>query len=237
MTCEACGNNIAANQQFCGVCGRAVPSPGPSVQDFQVPAKTSGKAIVSLVFGLFFFLVPFAIVAIVFGHLALSNIRKSAGRLKGQGIAIAGLVLGYLGIAAIPIILILAAIAIPNLLRARIAANEASAVAWVRILNNAENAYAQSHPNAGFTCNISDLQADQLISGELASGRNHGYAFELSGCVPDESGVVRKVHVIAYPVAQNQSGVRAFCSDESGIVKKDTEGSTQNCLRNGQPLE
>ena len=52
--------------------------------------------------------------------------------------AIAGLVLGYLEIAFIPIVRVLAAIAIPNLLRARIAANEASAVAAVRALNVVE---------------------------------------------------------------------------------------------------
>ena len=51
--------------------------------------------------------------------MSLSEIRKSAGRIGGQGIAITGLVLGYLGIVIIPFILIVAAIAIPNLLRAR----------------------------------------------------------------------------------------------------------------------
>lgn len=49
--------------------------------------------------------------------------------MKGEGLAIAGLVLGYAWIVSIPVILIIAAIAIPNLLRARMAANESSAVA------------------------------------------------------------------------------------------------------------
>ena len=57
-------------------------------------AETSGKAITSLICGLLFF-VPFAfIAAVVFGHIALSEIKRSAGRLKGEGLAIAGLVLG-----------------------------------------------------------------------------------------------------------------------------------------------
>ena len=88
--------------------------------------ETSVKAILSLVCGLLFFIPFLFIAAIVFGHLALSEIRKSAGRLKGEGIAIAGLVLGYIEIAGIPFLLIIAAIAIPNLLRARMAANESS---------------------------------------------------------------------------------------------------------------
>ena len=54
----------------------------------------------------------------------------------GDGMAIAGLVLGYIGFAAIPFILIIAAIAIPNLLRARMAANEASAVGSLRTIEH-----------------------------------------------------------------------------------------------------
>ena len=134
--CAACGNSVAAGEQFCRVCGRSVSSttpasvssPGLAGPTSAAPAETSGKAIVSLVSGLFFLFLPLSIVAIIFGHLSLSDIKKSASRLKGQGMAIAGLVLGYLGIAVIPVTLIIAAIAIPNLLRARIAANEASTV-------------------------------------------------------------------------------------------------------------
>jgi hypothetical protein len=44
------------------------------------------------------FAFPLSILAIIFGHLSLSEIRKSAGRLKGEGMAIAGLVLGYVGV-------------------------------------------------------------------------------------------------------------------------------------------
>ena len=60
----------------------------------------------------------------------------------GDGMAIAGLVLGYIGFAAIPFILIIAAIAIPNLLRARMAANEASAVGSLRTINVAALSYS-----------------------------------------------------------------------------------------------
>jgi len=60
--------------------------------------RRSGKAVASLVFGLASFIPLISILAVVFGHLALSNIRKSAGRLRGGQFAVTGLVFGYLGI-------------------------------------------------------------------------------------------------------------------------------------------
>lgn len=68
---------------------------------------TSGLAIWSLVLGIFGFLTIFltSIPAVVCGHLSLNKIKKSAGKTTGNGLAIAGLVLGYLGIVSIvPII-------------------------------------------------------------------------------------------------------------------------------------
>jgi competence protein ComGC len=178
-----------------------------------------------------------SIIAIIFGHLSLSEIRNSAGRLKGEGIAIAGLVLGYLGVVAIPFILIIAAIAIPNLLRARMAANEASAVASVRTIVTAEVSYSATHSNTGFTCSLSDLGGAQLIDSDLARGRKNGYAIELSGCSAGaEGGSNVKFQVVAYPLTRNQTGVRAFCADESNVVKVDGAGSAANCVANGSYL-
>jgi len=201
-------------------------------------AQTSGKAIASLVCGLFLFAFPLSVLAIIFGHLSLSEIRKSAGRLKGEGLAITGLVLGYAGVAAIPIILIMAAIAIPNLLRARIAANEASAVGSIRTLVVAEVQYSASHPNAGYTCNLADLSGEGLIDARLASGQKSGYAFELLGCSASaESAANVKYRVVAYPLTRNTTGARALCADESGVVKTDEKGSPQDCMQNGTTLE
>jgi hypothetical protein len=199
-----------------------------------VPAETSGKAIVSLVCGLLFFIPLAFILAIIFGHIALSEIKKSAGRLKGDGLAIAGLVLGYLGIVFIPIVLIIAAIAIPNLLRARMAANESSAIGSIRTIHTAEASYSAAHPDVGFTCTFSDLSS--LIDSNLASGQKRGYVFQLSGCTTGEGGTIVKYQVVAYPVTANTTGVRAFCSDESNVIKVDASGSTQGCLENGEVL-
>jgi len=177
------------------------------------------------------------VVAIILGHLSLSEIKNSAGRLGGQGLAIAGLVLGYAGVAFIPLILIIAAIAIPNLRNAHMAANEASALANIRTLVIVETSYSGNHTATGFTCSLSHLVQDQLISTQLASGNHMGYNFELSNCTPTTDGGPNiKFQVVAYPQIADRTGKRAFCSDESGVVKVDSSGSAQACLENGKPL-
>jgi type II secretory pathway pseudopilin PulG len=238
--CAACGNTLAASDKFCRVCGRqlsAAPLGPPQIPAPAAPvgsAETSPKAVISLVCGLLFF-VPLAfIAAIVFGHLGLSEIRRSAGRLKGEGLAIAGLVLGYLWIAGIPLILIIAAIAIPNLLRARIAANESSAVGTVRTIAAAETTYAAVHPQEGYTCSLSSLTESGLNVPRLASGQRNGYAFELSGCTAGgDGGPNMKYQIVAYPLRVNQTGRQAFCSDEAAVLKVDVGGSPHQCLESG----
>src|ERR1700751_2141309 len=127
MNCPYCAQGIPDDVVFCPKCGTQMGTPLPDSPNYRQPPPpgfqppTSGKAMGSLISGLFFFFLPASILAVVLGHLSLSEIRKSAGRLKGQGIATVGLVLGYMGVAAIPFILIIAAIAIPNLLRAKMA--------------------------------------------------------------------------------------------------------------------
>ena len=241
MFCSGCGNNVGVGERFCTVCGKEVsadsppgPALGPAAEGTIFPAQTSGKAIASLICGIFIFAFPLSILAVIFGHLSVSEIRKSAGRLKGEGMAITGLVLGYVGLASIPVILIIAAIAIPNLLRARMAANEASAEASVKTLLAAEVGYSSSHPQTGFTCRFSYLSDTGLIDSTLAHGLKSGYVFDLQGCHYGNGNI--KFHVVAYPVARQQSGSRAFCADESGIIKFDRTGSAQDCIANGSRL-
>ena len=152
--------------------------------------------------------------------------------------AIAGLVLGYMGIIAIPIILIIAAIAIPNLLRAKISANESSAVGSIRNLITAEVAYQSTHTDAGFTCSLSELSSAGLIDSSLASGQKYGYIFELQNCSSEaQGGPVSKVQISATPLKFNQTGVRAFCTDQEGVIQQDKNGSAEDCLDHGVPLQ
>src|SRR5579864_5184029 len=99
--CLGCGNSISEDERFCPICGRDSSASGPRIDPgvaFGLAPETSGKAIFSLVCGLLFILLPFSVVAVVFGHLSLSEIRRSAGRLTGKGLAVTGLVLGYIGV-------------------------------------------------------------------------------------------------------------------------------------------
>jgi competence protein ComGC len=152
--------------------------------------------------------------------------------MQGRGLAIAGLVLGYLGIVAIPFILIIAAIAIPNLLRAKIAANEASAAHSVRTVATAERAYAAQHPTEGFTCNLADLNSAGLSDSDLLTGQKHGYVFTLQNCTVDSTGTpVTKFQVTAVPASLNATGAKAFCSDETNVVRSVSRGSAQEVSR------
>jgi hypothetical protein len=67
-----------------------------------MPPKTSGMAIASLVLSLvgFFWILPVIgpVLGVIFGHMALGEIKRSGGMIEGQGLAIAGLVIGYVGI-------------------------------------------------------------------------------------------------------------------------------------------
>lgn len=242
MNCPKCGAAVGDNSQFCSNCGNAfspaqftsapLSAPGAPVGE----AKTSGMAIASLVCGIVN-VFPVSIVAIVLGHISLSQIRKSAGRLKGQGLAIAGLVLGYLGVVAIPFILIIAAIAIPNLLRAKIAANESSAMGSVRVLETAELAYSAQHPNQGFTCNLAELNSAGLNDSALLSGQKYGYIFSLQNCAAESAGApITKFQITAVPASLNSSGTRAFCADETAIIRLDSKGSAQDCLDQGSQI-
>ena len=117
------------------------------------------------------------------------------------------------------------------------AANESSAVAAVRTLNVAEMNYAQDFPRAGYTCQLSDLLGHKLIDSALASSQKNGYAFELKDCARGDEGTANvKFRIVARPVVVNQTGVRAFCSDESNVIRVDASGSGPGCVESGSPL-
>jgi hypothetical protein len=231
----------------------------PPTQPYIGPTETSGKAIGSLICGLLFFIFPAAVVAIILGHLSLSDIRKAAGRLTGQGIAIAGLVLGYLGVAFIPFVLIIAAIAIPNLIRARLAANEASAAASLRTINDAEISYLSMYDNGyspaletlgGDSAGVADCNHAKLIDTRLAAGMKSGYRFSYapvfdnyqaqSRVSPDAAAKgcitpgVSKYIVHADPVVRGNTGQKSFFTDQTGVIRCEIGGEA---TADSPPLE
>jgi type IV pilus assembly protein PilA len=126
----------------------------------------------------------------------------------------------------VAIILIIAAIAIPSLLRARIAANEASAVGSLRSLNTAQISYSSSFPTVGFATTLGSLAGTNcappgstgacLIDTLLSSGKKSGYSFTESGTAgtPNASYQFR-----ADPLSPNTSGVRYFCSFADAVIR------------------
>jgi type IV pilus assembly protein PilA len=132
----------------------------------------------------------------------------------------------------VAIILIIAAIAIPNLLRSKMAANEASAVGSLRTLNTSCVEYSTTY-GIGFPARLSNLgpaavatsASADLIDQVLASGIKSGYSFVYSGGGPDAAGNIDNYVITATPVVQGTTGQRGFYTDQSGVIRADSTGT------------
>jgi type IV pilus assembly protein PilA len=242
QTCSRCAASVQEGVSFCPSCGNGlsgIPAPmarlsplSPAIPAaYTGPQGTSGKATASLICGILAYLIlPFlaAIPAIILGHLALSDIKKRAGQLKGNGLAVAGMVMGYAQVVFLPVILIIAAIAIPNLLRARMAANEASAVGTLRNYSTAMVTYTSMCPNTGFPGSLQklgpgsgDCERTNLVGAVLAApnATKSGYRFFYSPGPANNLGQIVSYTITADPITDNTTGVRHFFVDESGIIR------------------
>jgi prepilin-type N-terminal cleavage/methylation domain-containing protein len=131
----------------------------------------------------------------------------------------------------VAIILIIAAIAIPNLLRAKMAANESSAVASLRTINTGEISYSSAYPTVGYAASLSVLgglapctptsTTACLIDSVLASGTKSGYTFAATGAGGPPAS---QYFATAVPVTLNQTGVRSFCSFEDAVLRVQPTG-------------
>jgi type IV pilus assembly protein PilA len=142
----------------------------------------------------------------------------------------------------VAIILIIAAIAIPNLLRARMSANEASAVGSLRSINTAEISYNAAYSNLGFAVVLANLggpagaacvpstSSGCFIDSSLSTGVKSGYRFTLAiGSSPVVGGLTPSYSVTATPVTANQTGTRYFCSFEDAVVRSSTGALANPC--------
>jgi type IV pilus assembly protein PilA len=139
------------------------------------------------------------------------------------------------GASSVAPVLIIAAIAIPNLLRSRIAANEASAVGGLRSMNTAQAVYAASYPQRGFARDLASLgsgpgksapsaaHAQLLVSDLGCSGgtdgnwcTKSGYRFTIhTNCTQQRCG---EFVALATPVSTS-TGQRNFCSTADGVIR------------------
>jgi|SRR5215470_12172845 len=133
----------------------------------------------------------------------------------------------------IAIILIIAAIAIPNLLRARMAANESSAVASVRSITSAETAYYSTFSQIGYAVQLQDLGRiepctpapthacllDNSIATAVPGSNGHsGYQFLATG-IDFGTGLNSTFVAGGTPVTANTTGTRDFCAMADGVLR------------------
>ena len=145
----------------------------------------------------------------------------------------------------VAIILIIAAIAIPNLLRSRIAANQASAVGSLRTINTSEVTYSSTF-NSGFSQTLGYLGPpasgtqpnataagllDNVLSGTSSSGAaatvssKSGYNFTYTPTNQDTTSRYNGYNVTANPVDVNVTGTNFYYTDESAVIRQDSTGT------------
>lgn len=164
-----------------------------------------------------------AILGIVLAVVAMNRVKRDPYVYGGKGLATAGLVTSILSLVIIVPIGVIAAIAIPNLLAARRAANEGATISMLRKIHAAEATY-QATAGAGEFGTLEQLVAHELIAPEVASGSRYGYKFnvELSPGLDNVAGFEATAVPLSYP----NSGRRSFYVSENGVIRAaDNQGN------------
>ena len=154
---------------------------------------------------------------------AEARCRVESGRWRG--FSIVELVVG------VAILLVVAAIAIPNLLHSNLSENESTAVASLRSLNSACEEYARLY--GGYPAKLSNLgpggpvnsTSANLIDAALASGTTGGYVFTYAAGASGISGNVLSYSITADPLDPGHSGRRRFFTDQSGVIRASLVGA------------
>ncbi len=119
---------------------------------------------------------------------------------------------------------------------------EARAVAVVRTINTAQVTYAATYAAQGFVCSLTPMMEEQagakptpehagLISKSIYD-KDRMYRFEVK-CPAGSSKPVKAYTSTATPLVK---GARAFCSDQSGVIRTSADGKAETCLAKGEPL-
>jgi hypothetical protein len=220
--CSNCGTELAPKAAYCSQCGSSVKTDAsyPAEARPKAPAQTDVRALISFGLGLLAMMplsVFAGIPAIVFGHVARSAIRRRQDSRRGAGLALAGLVLGYVSLAALPVVVVIYR-AIPRVYRARIAGNQTSALNTLRTINTAAATYQvenKLYPESLETLGQASLTP--LDAGLTSSGIQDGYRFTYKPSTSRNSYILR-----ADPVSL-VNGELHFYSDATGVVRSEKD--------------
>jgi type II secretory pathway pseudopilin PulG len=240
VRCANCGFISFADAEHCKRCGNDLrpqqPSPGGySPSQFGAFTKPkAGLAVASLALGVVgFFTLGLlgvgAITGIVLGAVAVARANNRPEEYGGRGAAIAGIVLNGLALVVVPFIAIVAAIAIPNLIASRRAANEGSAIGSIRSISLAEEDYFATAGQSRNYATLAQLHADGLIDDALSGGTKNGYRFRVTA---DAGQFV----VQATPVAYRSTGVRSFYYSSSDGVIRAADARGRDADSDAKPL-
>jgi prepilin-type N-terminal cleavage/methylation domain-containing protein len=155
---------------------------------------------------------------------------------KQQGFSLVELLI------VVAIILVIAAIAIPNLLKARISANESSAVGSIRTLTVANIQHAAQCADTGFPAALTNLGPGEddrtsagIIDEVLTSGVKSDYNFAYTPGAADGAGCISTSNIVALPIIASVTGPRAFRSMQDGVIHYNGAGGACDSSVNGDP--
>lgn len=222
VQCGLVGWSDAGNCKSCGAplnqSSVSLPQSGGHYDSWnEAEGQQNGLAVAALVLGIISFftfglLGIGAIAGIVLAVKAMGRVSREPYRYGGRGMAIAGLILSITSLATTVPVGVIAAIAIPNLLAARRAANEASAINSLRKISSAEFTYQSTYAKFG---TLEELCATGLIDDKLASGTKSGYKF----AVTLDSTNPEAFEVTGVPETYRSSGTRSFYVDETFVIR------------------
>jgi prepilin-type N-terminal cleavage/methylation domain-containing protein len=151
----------------------------------------------------------------------------------------------------VAIILVIAAIAIPNLLRSRMAANEASAAQSLRTIHTGMTTYSTVYPDVGYAATLDALggttaacappavatpAAACMVESNLSITKNKsGYTFAGAGGIVGGGAINNIYTVTATPSAVGVTGQRGFFINESGAIRYSLDGTLPTAASSSLP--
>lgn len=204
-------NGMAVAALLCGLGGIPALVVGVGVGAALGLGVTGAGLLGVLLFGLT------SLLGVILGIAAAARARREPAQFGGHGMAVAGIVLACVSFLMIVPVGIIAAIAVPNLIVARRAANEAAALRSVRDIAGAQQDYADQFGDGEYGT-LDDLGRARLIDARLSNGTKSGYIFNL-----DSTG--DSYVLTAIPAEYPNSGARSFYySSAEGVIHAGDKG-------------